>query len=147
MDNGRVIDDRREYSHVKSGAVSPSAFAATAMNSNREWSVVLLDEALKVKRMFPISSAVFENGLEPISGVASGGKGLWAVADTSNRIYLLSGDGVWLGDMAADGKVSGLKLMTVEGRDRLVVSTDRKVECWELNFAPERVGAIGGRRE
>ena len=147
MDNGRVIDDRREYSHVKSGAVSPSAFAATAMNSNREWSVVLLDEALKVKRTFPISSAVFGNGLEPISGVASDGKGLWAVADNTNRIYLLSGDGVWLGDMAADGKVSGLKLMTVDGRDRLVVSTDRKVECWELNFAPDRVGSVNGRRE
>ena len=69
------------------------------------------------------------------------------MADRSDRIYLLSDKGVWMGDMAADGNVSGVKLMVVDGRTRLVVSTDRKVECWELNFAPDRVGAIGGRSQ
>ena len=147
MDNGRVIDDRREYSQVKSGVNGASVFAATAMNGNREWSLVLLDSALKTVQTFAISSAVFGNGLEPISGVSNGDKGLWAVADSSNRIYLLSDSGVWLGDMAAEGRVSGLKLMTIDGRNRLVVSTDQKVECWELNFAPERVGAVSPRAQ
>ena len=145
--NGRVIDDRHEYSHVKSGATGGSSFAATAMSSNGEWSVVLIDSALKVKRSFPISSAIFQNGLEPISGIATAdGKGTWAIADSGNRIYLLSDEGIWLGDMATDGNVSGMKLLTIDGRTRLVVSTDKKVECWELNFAPERVGATSQQR-
>lgn len=147
MDNGRTIDDRREYSHVVSGANGASVFAATVMNSSREWSLALFDSTLKSKREFPISSAIFENGLEPVTGVSLAGKGTWAVADSSNRIYLLSDAGVWLGDMAADGNVSGLKLVSVEGRTRLIVSTDKKIECWELNFAPDRVGARGGRVE
>ena len=148
MDNdGRVIDDRHEYSHVKSGASGGSTFAATAMSSNGEWSVVLIDSDLKMKRSFPISSAIFQNGLEPISGIATvDGKGTWAIADSGNRIYLLSDEGIWLGDMATDGNVSGMKLLTIDGRTRLVVSTDKKVECWELNFAPERVGATRQQR-
>ncbi|QEG22588.1 hypothetical protein [Mariniblastus fucicola] len=148
MDNGRVIDDQREYTHIVSGANGVSVFAATAMNTSGEWSLLLLDRDLKAKRPFPISSAVFDNGLEPVAGVSTGvGRGTWAVADSTNRIYLVSDDGMWLGDMAADGKVSGLTLMQVDGRTRLIVSTDRKVECWELNFAPERVGAVSGRVE
>ena len=141
MDNGRTIDDQREYSHIKSGAAGGSVFAATSMNASGEWSLVLIDRGLKIKHTFAISSAIFQNGLEPVSGVATAdGKGTWAVADSGNRIYLLSDEGVWLGDMATDGNVSGMQLMTTDGRIRLIVSTDKKIECWELNFAPERVG-------
>lgn len=148
MDNGRVIDDRREYSHVKSGANGSSVFAATSMNASGEWSLVLLDRLFKVTKSFPISSAIFQNGLEPVAGVkTSNGKGIWAVADAGNRIYLLSGDGMWLGDMGTDGNVSGMKLLSIDGRTRLIVSTDKKIECWELNFAPERVGSMNGRVE
>ena len=111
------------------------------MNASGEWSLVLIDRGLKIKHTFAISSAIFQNGLEPVSGVATAdGKGTWAVADSGNRIYLLSDEGVWLGDMATDGNVSGMQLMTTDGRIRLIVSTDKKIECWELNFAPERVG-------
>ena len=146
-DNGKTIDSSREYNHVIGGSLGASVFAATGINANREWSMALLDRNLRVTKSFPISSAVFENGLEPLSGVAANGSGVWAVADNSNRIYLLSDAGTWLGDMAADGKVSGIKLMLVDGRTRLVVSTDRKIECWELNFAPDRVGVIDGRAQ
>ena len=145
--SGKTIDGKKEYNHIASGADGASSFAATGINSNREWSLVLLDQAMQIKKSFPISSAVFENGLEPVSGVTNRAGGVWAVADSGNRIYLLSDAGVWLGDMAADGNVSGLKLLLVDGRTRLVVSTDRKVECWELNFAPQRVGAVGSRAQ
>ena len=143
-ENGKTIDGKNEYNHITSGAAGASVFAATGINANGEWSMALLDDSLQIKKSFPISSAIFENGLEPISGILTGATGVWAVADNSNRIYLLSDAGVWLGDLAADGKVSGLKLLQVDGRTRLVVSTDRKIECWELNFAPDRVGAIQG---
>ncbi len=148
MDDGRVIDDDREYVHVENGADGQTVFAATAMNASQEWSLVGIDSSLQEKWSFPIESTMFDNGIEPISGVsATRGTGTWAVADSSNRIYLISDIGTWLGDVAADGNVRGLKLMSVGGRTRLIVSTDKKIECWELNFAPERVGAMSGRVE
>ena len=145
---GRVIDDRREYTQIVDGADGASVFAATVMNNSQEWSLVGLDSALKERWSFPIASTVFDNGIEPVSGISTAsGKGTWAVADATNRIYLLSDTGTWLGDMAADGKVRGLKLMSSGQRTWLVVSTDKKIECWDLNFAPERVGSVGGRIE
>ena len=148
MDDGHVIDGNREYTHVENGADGQTVFAAAAMNASQEWSLVGLDSSLKERWTFPISSAMFGNGIEPISGVSSQrGSGTWAVADSTNRIYILSDTGMWLGDMPADGKVRGLKLMTVAGRTRLIVSTDREIECWDLNFAPERIGSVSGRVE
>ena len=148
MDDGHVIDDTREYTQVESGSGGQSVFAATAMNANREWSLIGIDRSLKERWSFPVSSVIFDNGIEPLTGVSTvAGKGTWAVADSTNRIYLLSDSGTWLGDMVTDGNVRGLKLMSVGGRTRLAVSTDKKIECWDLNFSPERVGSVSGRIE
>jgi len=93
--SGKTIDGQKEYNHIASGANGASSFAATGINASREWSLVLLDQSMEVKKSFPISSAVFENGLEPVSGVATKGSGVWAVADSGNRIYLLSDGRRW----------------------------------------------------
>ena len=148
MDDGRILDGNREYVHVRSGASGATRFAATGMNERQEWSLIGLSSDLREAWSFPIASPIFENGLEPIVGVnTSGSNGVWAIADSSNRIFLLSDSGQWLGDLAGDGNVRGISLLQIGNRTRLVVSTDKLVECWDLNFAPERIGQIGSRTE
>ena len=148
LESGQTIEDRRQYVHVESGTDGTTSFAATAMSSNREWSLVGIGSDFKEKWAFPISKALLENNVEPVAGISTKDKkGIWAVVDATNRIFLVSDSGEWLGDLAADGKVRGIELMTVNGRTQLVVSTEKLVECWELNFSPDRIGFIGERRE
>jgi hypothetical protein len=142
LTKGNIANDELEYLNVASGAEASTLFAATGMNRKQEWSLVGFDQNLKENWQFAIGSASFRSSdIEPISGVQTADGGIWAVADTENRIYLLSDDGKWLGDFDAGPQVRGLRLVTFAGRTRLVVSTGAKVECWELNFAPSRIGA------
>ena len=110
--------------------------AVSVVDAKGQWSIQGVDEKMSSSWEVPVGSLFFtDNELEPLAAVqTAGGETLWAVADAKNLVYLISGDGKWLGDFEADADVQGLALVA-EGDDiSLIVSMKDSVEGWALNY-------------
>lgn len=110
---------------------------STVRKSADRWEAVSYSSDFKSRWTVPLTSQLFDNQVESISGIVTdSGDRYWAFVDSGDAVCLISDRGTWLGDFKAESSIHGVAL-AVDGDDvDLVVSTSDKVVCWALNYRP-----------
>ena len=100
-----------------------------------QWAAVGYDKDYKSRWSVPLTSQLFNNEVEPISGANTrAGETYWAFVDSGDSVCLISDRGTWLGDFKAESAIHGVALSVDGDRLDLIVSTSDKVVCWALNY-------------
>ena len=108
---------------------------STVRTNADQWEAVSYDKDFKSRWSVPLTSQLFNNEVEPISGATTqAGETFWAVVDSGDAVCLISDRGTWLGDFKAESAIHGVALAVEGERLDLIVSTSDKVVCWALNY-------------
>ena len=116
-------------------SASESQLIGLGQNEHGKWSAVGLDDQLRQVWAIEIGPQLHENFVTPIASTKlPSGQPLWAIADSNQMVHLVAGNGQWLGEFEAEGKISGLCLQTIGNKTVMVISTAGGVECWDLGL-------------
>ena len=108
---------------------------ASVRTNADQWEAVSYDDNFKQRWSVPLTSQLFSNEVEPISGATTqAGETYWAFVDNGDAVCLISDRGTWLGDFKAESAIHGVALAVEGDRLDLIVSTSDKVVCWALNY-------------
>ncbi len=111
------------------------ALVSTARSAADQWDAVSYSKDFRTRWTVPLTSQLFSNQVEPISGVTTqSGETYWAFVDSGDSVCLISDRGTWLGDFKADSDIHGVALSVRGDKVDLIVSTTDKVVCWALNY-------------
>ena len=116
-------------------AASEQQLIGVGQNVHGKWSAIGLDDSLEQVWAIETGAQLHENFVTPIASVKlPSGQPLWAIADSNQMVHLVTGNGQWLGEFEAEGKISGLCLQAIGDKTVMVISTAGGVECWELGL-------------
>lgn len=116
-------------------AASGSQLIGLGQNEQGKWNAIGLDDQLRQIWAIETGTQLHENFLSPIaSAKLPSGQLLWAVADSNQMVHLVTGNGQWLGEFEAEGKISGLCLQRIGNKTVMVISSAGGVECWDLGL-------------
>ena len=143
--NGEVLGLSRGDVLVSNNAGEVAAIATengrdvhlvSAVRTNADqWEAVSYDDDFKSRWTVPLTSQLFDNEVESISGATTqAGETYWAFVDNGDAVCLISDRGTWLGDFKAESAIHGVALAVDGDRLDLIVSTSDKVVCWALNY-------------
>ena len=108
---------------------------ASVRTNADQWEAVSYDKDFKSRWSVPLTSQLFSNEVEPISGaITLAGETYWAFVDDGDAVCLISDRGTWLGDFKAESAIHGVALAVDGEHLDLIVSTSDKVVCWALNY-------------
>lgn len=110
---------------------------STVRKSADQWEAVSYETDFKPRWSVPLTSQLFDNHVESISGVeTASGDRYWSFVDSGDAVCLISDRGTWLGDFKAESTIQGVALSVNGDEVDLIVSTSDKVVCWALNYRP-----------
>jgi len=143
--NGEVVDLRRgdvlvgngsgEVTDMTTISEGRDNLVATVRTAADQWDAVSYSVDFESQWSVPLTSQLFNNEVESISGVTTeGGETYWAFVDSGDSVCLISDRGTWLGDFKAESAIHGVALATRGDEVDLIVSTADKVVCWALNY-------------
>ena len=116
-------------------AASEQQLIGLGQNVHGKWSAIGLDDSLEQVWAIETGPQLHENFVTPIASTKlPSGLPLWAIADSNQMVHLVTGNGQWLGEFEAEGKISGLCLQAIGNKTVMVISTAGGVECWELGL-------------
>ena len=111
---------------------------ATVRSAADQWDAVSYSSDFEPQWTVPLTSQLFNNEVESISGVTTkSGETYWAFVDSGDSVCLISDRGTWLGDFKAESAIHGVALVAQGDDVDLVVSTSDKVVCWALNYSAQ----------
>lgn len=76
----------------------------------------------------------FEHNLDSVAA-SDTGSAAWAIANSDGAVHLFGRDGSWLGDFETGNEITGVALVTENGRQRLLVGSKSGVTNWDLRFS------------
>ena len=143
--NGEVLDLSRgdvligntegDLSEIATADDADDHLVSTVRSNADQWEAVSYDKDFKSLWSVPLTSQLFNNEVEPISGATTQeGETYWAFVDSGDAVCLISDRGTWLGDFKAESAIHGVALAVEGDRLDLIVSTSDKVVCWALNY-------------
>ena len=116
-------------------AASESQLIGLGQNAQGKWNAIGLDDQLQQIWAIETGPQLHENFVSPIaSAKLPSGQPLWAIADSNQMVHLVTGNGQWLSEFEAEGKISGLCLQTIGDKTLMVISSQGGVECWDLGL-------------
>jgi hypothetical protein len=115
----------------------------TSVDRDNNWYFGRLGSDGKLAWRQPIGGQLFENEIEPLSGCryainqTDDGSSqtlstVVAIADTGNRVTLVSEEGTFLGQFAAPAPLSGIAMLEYQGALHLILSTEQGVANYRL---------------
>ena len=116
-------------------AGSAGQLIGLGQNAQGRWSIIGLDDSLKQIWAIETGPQLHENFITPVASTElPSGQLLWAIADSNQMVHLVTGNGQWLGEFEAEGKISGLNLHTANGKTVMIISSVGGIECWDLGL-------------
>lgn len=104
-----------------------------AMDKDQSWFAGRLNQSGKIAWRQPLGPMLLETVMEPVAmGLDGTGRPLMAIADADDRVYFFSGDGEYRGQHQSRSPLAGIALHQQSDGVRLLLSTERGVECWRL---------------
>jgi hypothetical protein len=128
---------------------SPGFVGITSVDRDNNWFFGQIGPKGKLVWRQPIGSQLFENEIEPLSccyfqfdqhdgefGAESGPSTVVvAIADSGNRITLVSGEGSFLGQFSAPAGLTGIALLEHQSALHLILSTQQGIANYRLSAA------------